>query len=257
MQMATNSTAGTPMDMWFTASPNVKPQVSDMVSIGLFRNLFNQRIETSVEAYYKEMQNTIDFKDNAVLYGNQRLEAELRFGRAKSYGVETMISFPSTRLNGWVSYTYSHTERKIKEINDGKAYLAPYDKPHSVNVVLNYELSKRVTSGATWVYATGAPLTIPVQRIEVGNVILPYYTERNTYRMPDYHRLDLSITIKGKQKQGKWWHGEWNFSVYNAYMRKNAWIIQFVRDKEDPYRTYAQKFYLFSIIPSITYNFKF
>jgi outer membrane receptor protein involved in Fe transport len=257
MQMATNSTAGTPMDMWFTASPNVKPQLSDMASIGMFRNLFNDKLETSLEVYYKEMQNTIDFKDHAVLYGNQRLDGELRFGQAKSYGAELMIQFPSTRLNGWVSYTYSHTERTIKEINEGRTYLAPYDKPHSVNVVLNYELTKRIIVGATWVYATGAPLTIPAYRMEVGNVMVPGYTERNTFRMPDYHRLDLSLTFKGKVKPGRWWQGEWNISAYNAYMRKNAWIIRFVRDEKDPNRTYAEKFYLFSIIPSVTYNFKF
>ena len=257
MQMATNSTAGTPLDLWFTSSPNVKPQLSDMVALGLFRNLFDQKLETSVEVYYKEMQNTIDFKDNAVLYGNPRLEAELRFGRAKSYGVETMVQFPSTRLNGWVSYTYSHTERKIKEINDGKPYLAPYDKPHTVNVVMSYELTKKVSLGATWVYATGAPLTVPTGRMEVGNVILPIYSEKNSYRMPDYHRLDLSLTLKGKQRPGKLWQGEWNFSVYNAYMRKNAWIIKFLQDQKDPNRTYAEKVYLFSMIPSITYNFKF
>jgi outer membrane cobalamin receptor len=257
MQMASTSTAGTPLDLWYTASPNVEPQTSDMGALGIFRNLLENMLETSLEVYYKEMNHVIDFKDHAIQYGNTRLEADLRFGRAKSYGTEVMIAFPSTRLNGWVSYTYSHTVRKIAAINEGREYLAPYDKPHTVNVVLSYDLSKRTTIGATWVYATGAPITFPVGRGEYGNVIFPIYTERNTYRMPDYHRLDLSLTLRSKVKPNRWWHGEWNFSIYNAYMRKNVWYIKFLQDKNDPNRTYAEKIYLFSLIPSVTYNFKF
>jgi outer membrane receptor for ferrienterochelin and colicin len=163
MQMASNSTAGTPIDLWFTASPNVEPQLSDMASVGLFRNFFDQKLETSVEVYYKEMKNVIDFKDHASLYGNPQLEAELRFGRAKSYGSEFSIQFPSTRLNGWISYTYSHTIRKIDNVNRGKEYLAPYDKPHTVNVVLSYDMNENISLGATWVYSTGAPITLSVE----------------------------------------------------------------------------------------------
>jgi hypothetical protein len=257
MQMASTSTAGTPLDLWYTASPNVEPQISDMGAVGVFRNFLNNKLETSLEFYYKEMNNVIDFKDHAIQYGNTRLEADLRFGRAKSYGAEVMVAFPTTRLNGWVSYTYSHTVRKIEAINEGREYLAPYDKPHSVNIVLSYNLSKRTTIGATWVYATGAPITFPVGRGEFGNVVFPIYTDRNTYRMPDYHRLDLSLTVKNKIKPNRWYQGEWNFSIYNAYMRKNVWYIKFLQDKDNGNITFAQKIYLFSLIPSVTYNFKF
>lgn len=257
MQMATNATAGTPLDLWFTASPNVKPQISDQYAVGVFRNLFNNKLQTSVEVYYKTMNNVIDFKDHAQLLLNRKIEAELRFGKGKAYGAEFMIEFPETRLNGWVSYTYSHTERTIPEINKGKTFIAPYDKPHNVNIVLNFNLSKRASLGGTWVYATGAPATFPTGRAVYGNKILPIYTDRNTYRLPDYHRLDVAFTLRSKEKPGRWWHGEWNFSVYNLYGRKNAWVIKFIEDKEIENTTHAEKLYLFYIVPSITYNFKF
>lgn len=257
MQMATNGTAGTPMDLWFTASPNVEPQIADQYALGLFRNFFNHKLQTSVEVYYKDLDNVIDFKDHANLYLNKKLEAELRFGTGRAYGAEFLVQFPDGRLNGWVSYTYSRTERKIEAINNGKRYLAPYDKPHNVNVVLNYELSKRVSVGAVWVYSSGAPATFPSGRMVYGNKIFPVYTERNTFRIGDYHRMDLSLTLKGKEKAKRLWQGEWNFSLYNVYSRKNTWVTQFVEDKDNPNMTKAQKVYLFPIIPAVTYNFKF
>lgn len=257
MQMATNGTAGTPMDLWFTASPNVEPQIADQYALGLFRNFFNHKLQTSVEVYYKDLDNVIDFKDHANLYLNKKLEAELRFGTGRAYGAEFLVQFPDGRLNGWVSYTYSRTERKIEAINNGKRYLAPYDKPHNVNIVLNYELSKRVSVGAVWVYSSGAPATFPSGRMVYGNKIFPVYTERNTFRIGDYHRMDLSVTLKGKEKAKRLWQGEWNFSLYNVYSRKNTWVTQFVEDKDNPNMTKAQKVYLFPIIPAVTYNFKF
>jgi outer membrane cobalamin receptor len=257
MQMASNGSAGTPMDLWFTSSPNVKPQVADQYALGLFRNFFSNKIQTSVEVYYKDLDNVIDFKDHANLYLNKKLEAELRFGTGRAYGAEFLVQFPEGKLNGWVSYTYSKVERKIKEINDGKRYLAPYSKPHNVNIVLNYDASKRVSFGCVWVYSTGAPATFPSGRMVYGNHIFPVYTERNTFRIGDYHRLDVSLTLKGKEKPNRFWHGEWNFSVYNVYSRKNPWVTQFVQDKDNPDVTTAKKVYLFPVIPAVTYNFKF
>ncbi|MCX6256682.1 MAG: TonB-dependent receptor [Bacteroidia bacterium] len=257
IQLASNSTAGTPLDIWFPASPNVRPQVSNQVATGYFRNFFNDQVETSVEVYYKMMDHVIDFKDFAQLLLNRKLEGEIRSGTARAYGAEFMVQLNTGKLNGWISYTLSHTERTINAINNGKPYLPPYDKPNSVNLVLNYEYSKRVVFAANWIYATGAPLTIPTGRVEVEGVISSVYSDRNTYRMPDYHRLDLSLTLKGKDVPGRKWSGEWNFSVYNAYARHNPWAIYFVQDEKQPSKTYAEKIYLFSLIPAITYNFKF
>ena len=257
LQLAQNSTAGTPLDIWFPSSPNVKPQLSDQVSIGYFRNFRQNTIETSVEAYYKKMRNTIDFKDHANLLLNPKLEGELRFGEAESYGLEFMINITEKKFNGWISYTLSRTERIIEGINDGHAYFAPYDKPHDIAIVLNYQLTDRLLIGSNWIYSSGLPYTFPTGRYEILGQIVPVYSDRNSFRYPDYHRMDLSITLTGKERPGKRFNGEWNLSVYNLYNRKNAWAINFVEDENNPNVTYAEKTYLFSVIPALTYNFSF
>nr|WP_321453238.1 TonB-dependent receptor [uncultured Carboxylicivirga sp.] len=257
LHLASNSSSGTPLDVWFPSSPNVKPQKADQFSIGYFRNFSDNTIETSIEGFYKKMDNSIDFKDHPDLLLNEYLEGELRFGDAEAYGMEFMLRFNRPKWNGWISYTLSRVERTIPEINDGKSYLSPYDHTHDCSIVLNRKLSERTSLSANWVFYTGSPATYPVGRYEVGGDIIPLYSERNSERMPDYHRLDLSLTLSGKHKENRRWQGEWVFSVYNAYGRKNAWAINFVRDDDDPSITKAQKTYLFSIIPSVTYNFKF
>ena len=156
-----------------------------------------------------------------------------------------------------MSYTYSKIMRSIPEINDGIPYPAPYEKPHDLALVFSYSLTKRISLGANWIYSTGIPFTLPSGRYEVLGNILPLYTGRNEFRLPDYHRLDLSVTIQGKKKPEKRWQGEWNFSVYNAYAQKNIWTLNFIQDSDNPDLTYAEMTYLFSIVPAITYNFKF
>jgi hypothetical protein len=257
LTLAQNSTAGTPLDIWFPATPNVKPQLCDQAAIGYFRNFSSNRYEASVEVYYKSFRNVIDFRDHAVLLLNPYLEGELRIGKGYSYGIETLLRKNEGVVTGWISYTYSRAFRQVDEINNGNRYPAPFDKPHTVNVVVNYEISSRWSASATWVYATGLPVTFPTGRAVVGNAVIPIYSDRNAYRMPDYHRLDVSATLKGKQKPGRKWQGEWNLSVYNAYNRHNAWSINFSHDSKDPNITYAEKTYLFAIIPALTYNFKF
>ncbi|MBN3034242.1 MAG: TonB-dependent receptor [Bacteroidales bacterium] len=257
VHLAQNSTAGTPLDVWFPSSPNVKPQTADQFTLGYFRNFMKNTIETSVEAYYKFNDHAIDFKDHAELLLNREFEGELRFGKAWSYGLELYARVNWKRMNGWVSYTLSKTERKIPEINTGKKYPPTYDRPHNFSIVLNYELSPRISLGATWVYQTGSAVTFPTGRFVYFNKVAPVYSDRNAYRMKDYHRLDLSVTLRGKERPDRKWHGEWNFSAYNAYARKNPWVINFKQDPDNPDVTYAEMTYLFSIIPSITYNFKF
>ncbi len=257
IHLATNSTAGTPLDVWFPSSPNVKPQVSDQAAVGYFRNFINNRIETSLEVYYKWIDNAIDFKDHAMLLLNRELEGELRFGTARSYGLEFLARLNDEKINGWISYTLSRSERTFPDINNGRTYVSPYDKTHDVTIVLNYNLNNCLSLGATWVYATGSPVTFPTGRFEYGGLISPVYSNRNAYRLPDYHRLDISLTYKSKEKTGKKWHSEWNLSIYNAYARKNAWVINFEQEEYDPTKTYAEMTYLFSIVPSLTYNFYF
>ncbi len=256
IHLASNSTGGTPLDIWIASNPNIKPQIADQVAVGYFRNFWANQIETSCELYYKKMNNTIDFKDHAQLFLNRFIDGELRIGESWSYGAEFQVKFNTEKFNGWVSYTLSKTKRLIPAINRGQEYVAPYDKPNDIGIVLNYQLTKRLLVSANWVYATGSPMTIPSGSFIIDNVQLSSYTERNSYRMPDYHRLDLGLTLSGKEKPGKRYHGELNFSVYNAYARHNAWAINFNTDPETGITT-AEKTYLFSVIPSLTYNFKF
>lgn len=254
LTLAQNSTSGTPLDIWFSSSPNVKPQNSDLFAAGYFRNFHDGDIETSVEVYYKKIHNVIDFRDHAILFLNEKLEGELRVGSGYAYGIETLIRKNNGKFTGWVTYTYSRSFRDIEAISE-KPYPAPYDKPHSAAIVLSYDISKRWIVSANWTYATGLPATFPTGRAVFAGKIIPVYSDRNAYRIPDYHRMDMSVTYKSKE--GKKWQSEWNLSVYNVYNRKNVWSINFVTDENDPTVTYAEKTYLFSVIPAITYNFYF
>ena len=258
MQLASNSSGGMPLDVWFPSSPNIKPQKANQYAMGYFRNFANNTIETSVEGYYKQMYDVIDFKDNAQLLMNPRMEGDIRSGTAKAYGLELFVKKNSGRLNGWISYTWSKVLRTIPEINNGNPYPTTYDKPHNVNVIVNYEISNRVLFSGNWVYATGAPVTFPVGSYVIDNTYGKYYSSRNGYRMRDYHRLDLSVTVKGKESQNKKWKGEWVFSMYNAYGRHNDWMINFVQDPKNIEKVVAERWYLpFVCFPGITYNFKF
>lgn len=258
LQLASNSSGGMPLDVWFPSSPNIKPQKSNQYAIGYFRNFADNTIETSVESYYKQMYDVIDFKDNAQLLMNPRMEGDIRTGTAKAYGLEFFVKKNSGRLNGWISYTLSKVTRKIAEINHGNPYPTTYDKPNNINVILNYEFTKRVTFSSNWIYATGAPVTFPVGSYVIDNTYGKYYSARNGYRMRDYHRLDLSVTVKGKEHPGKKWESEWVFSIYNAYARHNDWMLNFGEDTKKSENVVAERWYLpFVCFPGITYNFKF
>ncbi len=256
IQLANSSSSGSPLDLWFPCSPNVKPQRVDMVSTGYFHNFNKNEYETSVEVYYKKMNNVIDFADHAQLLLNSKLEGEIRIGTGKAYGVEFMVRKNTGKLTGFLNYTLSRSERTIPEINKGKTYLSPYDKTHCVNLSLSYELSNKWNISANWVYSTGNPTTYPTGRFEVNGEYFPIYSGRNEYRRTDYHRLDLSANYVPKHNPKRFWTGEWNFSLYNAYGHKNPWIITY--DQNTPSGVPdANMTYLFGAVPSITYNFKF
>ena len=258
IDLASNSTGGMPLDIWLPASQNIKPRIADMGAIGYFRNFLNNTFEMSVETYYKEVVNEIDFKDHAQLLLNPKIEGELRFGKARSFGLEFMIRKQEGKFTGWISYTYARAFRQINDINNGAEYPANYDKPNNISVIVSYELSKRILLSANWVYATGAAVTFPTGKFEYANTFVPVYSERNSYRMPDYHRLDLGATIKlGKLTPNKKFSSDLNISVYNAYNRKNAWMITFEPETNNPDQMVSYKYYLFPILPSVTYNFHF
>ncbi len=256
IQLASNSTSGSPLDVWFQASQNVKPQLCDQFAIGYFRNFANNEYEASAEIYYKDMKNAVDFKDHAELLMNEDLEHELRFGKGYAYGLELMVRKNGGPFNGWISYTLSKSRRKIDDINDGDWYRSPYDKPHNISIVGNYEISPKWTVSANWVYASGTPVTYPTGRFQIEDSYVPIYSGRNEYRYPAYHRLDLSATLQ-LSKPGKRFKHELNFSLYNAYGRKNPWTIMFMQEDDQPDVSYAEQVYLFTFIPSVTWNFTF
>lgn len=257
IQVGSVAANSSPLDTWFPASPNVKPQIADQVGLGYFRNFLDNSIETSVEIYHKWMQNSFDFRDHANVFLNPAFEGELRYGTSRSYGIECMVRKTSGKLSGWVAYTYSRVLRTIPGINRGQSYPASFDRPHNLTIVGSYSLNKRWEVSATFLYYTGAPLTAPAGRYEYQGMIVPVFTNRNAARMPDYHRLDLGATLHGKEKPGRHWHSSWMFAIYNVYNRYNAFMINFRQSKDDPKVTEAVMTYYFFIIPSVTYNFRF
>ncbi|MDF9795505.1 hypothetical protein OKW21_000768 [Catalinimonas alkaloidigena] len=272
LQVASNATAGLPIDRWIPADTYVQPLIGDQVAAGYFRNFANNTLEASIEFYYKWMQNVIDFKSGSDILLNNNIETEISAGRGWAYGAEFLLKKNVGKTTGWLSYTLSRTRRQIDGINNGKAYNARYDRIHDLSLVVSHQFNKRLTLAGTWVYSTGLAVSLPSGRYTLDGQSVPFYDPygRNAYRMPDFHRLDLSLVLEGRQKEEKRWNSSWSFSVYNAYAQKNPFVITF-EDlyNEDPnfdldgdeavesVRPAAIKTYLFSIIPSITYNFKF
>jgi len=262
LHLASNSTSATPLDLWIPSTPNVKPQKADQVALGYFKNIYQNIFETSIEVYYKKMYDIIDFRDHAQLLVNDKLEGELRRGDAESYGLELYLRKQDGDFTGWISYTLSKTTRFVPEVNNGKEYYAPYDRTHNISVVLSYDLNQKYSFSANWVYSTAPPRTMPTGRFEYEGMIAPVYSDRNTVRIFDYHRLDLSANIElGKTvelgEKKKKYESSLNISIYNVYGRKNPFTITFKQSEDDPNKTVAEMVYLFSVIPSITYNFKF
>lgn len=255
LHLLSNSTSGSPTDLWISSSNNVKPEIADQISLGYFRNFKENMFEFSVETYYKNYQNVVDYKDNAQLNFNEGVESQLLYGKGRAYGVEFFLKKKFGKFNGWVGYTLARTEKIIEGINSYNWYPARQDRTHDVAIVGIYELNPKWTFSATWVYYTGNAVTFPSGKYEVAGQVINYYTERNGYRMPAYHRLDIGITWQRKKTEK--FESSWNFSLYNAYGRENAYRIDFQEDPNDPTRTQAVQTTLFRWIPSITYNFKF
>ncbi|MFD1769051.1 TonB-dependent receptor [Sphingobacterium suaedae] len=256
LHQLTNTTSSLPTDQYVVSSLNIKPQIANQVAMGYFRNFQGNRYEFSVEAYFKKMDNQIDFRNGADLQANRYLEGELLFGIGRAYGLEWYLRKNSGKLNGWVSYTLAKSERKFDGIDSGNWFRARQDRTHDLSVVAMYELSKKWTIGTTFVFNTGNAVTFPSGKYEVDGKSMFYYTERNGYRMPNYHRLDLSATYE-PTKTNKRFQSSWTFGIYNVYNRKNAYIIDFREKESNPNITEAYKVALFGAIPSVTWNFKF
>jgi hypothetical protein len=255
LHLISNSTTTSPTDKWVASSNLIKPEISDQVSVGYYKNLSGDTYELTVEAYYKDMQNQIDYRNGADVYTNDAIESQLLFGKGRAYGMEWLLKKKEGRFNGWVSYTLSKTERQFDGINNNNWFNARQDRTHDIAVVGSYKLNEKWTLSANWVFYTGDAVTFPTGKYQVDDRVVFYYTERNGYRMPNYHRLDLGAT-KQLKKRGRY-SSELSFSLYNAYGRENAYTINFRESEENPEKTEAVQTTLFKYVPSISYNFKF
>ncbi len=255
LHLLSNSTTSLPTDLWVPSSNNVKPQIIDQVSVGYFRNFKDNEYEFSVETYFKNLQNQIDYRNGADLIFNSLYEGSLTYGRGIAYGAEFFLKKTKGALTGWISYTLSRSLRQFNDINQGAYYPTKQDRIHDIAIVGIYKLNQKVTISANWIFYTGDAATFPSGKYNVDGLQVPYYTERNGYRYPNYHRLDVGVTLQAKQT--KKFESSWNFSLYNAYGRENAFTITFQQNKDNPAVTEALQTSLFKIIPSVTYNFKF
>ena len=255
MHLVSNSTASNPTDKWLSSTNNIKPEVSDQYSAGYYRDILDHKFELNVEGYYKTMSNQLDYRDGADVSNPDIVESQLLYGKGRAYGMEVLFKKKQGRFNGWLSYTLSKTEKEISGINGGNWYKARQDRTHDVAVVGTYELNKKWSFSATWIYYTGDAITFPSGKYNMDGQTFFYYTDRNAYRMPAYHRLDLGANLQLKKR--KRYTSELAFSLYNAYGRKNAYSITFRESKTDASKTEVVRTSLFQYLPSISYNFKF
>lgn len=249
-----------PTDIWIPSSDVVRPQFGNQYSIGYYRNFKDNLYETSVETYYKDMKNLVEFKDGTLPSAsvNDNLDNQLTFGNGQAYGFEFFVKKTRGKLNGWIGYTLSWTTRQFEELNFGNRYFARYDRRHDISVVASYEFTERLTASLVFVYSSGNLIWLPKSVYFFEGQPIFEYGERNNYRMPAYHRLDFSVTYDMKPKTR--WQSSWNFSIYNVYNRYNPYFI-YIDPVGDPlsgnFQPTAKMVSLFPIIPSVTYNFKF
>jgi len=244
-----------PIDVWYPVDDYIKPQITDLVSFGYFRGFKENKWETSVELYYKDMNNQIAYRDNSNLFLNKYIERELRIGEGWSYGAEFLVKKNSGVISGWLAYTLAKSENKISGINSGKAFPSRFDKRHNISLYANYNFSNRISLGCNFVYSTGNAITAPQGSFSYNGVLVNRYTDRNSYRLPDYHRLDLSLKCKGKEF--KQVDTEWIFALYNVYNRRNAYSIHNKRPSSGYINNQMYMVYLSGIIPSVTFRMKF
>lgn len=269
IHLLSTATSPTPLDIYTPSSSFIKPQISDQIASGYFKNIKDNKYELSVEGYYKWMQNQFDFIDGASPLLNNSPETILLNGSARSYGLEFMVKKGEGRFTGWISYTLSKAERKTpginggRGINNGEYYATNYDKPHNLAVTANYKLSEKWSFSANFIFQSGRPITYPESKYTFNGLSVPEYSERNAHRLPAYHRLDVSATLKGKES--KRLKSQWVFGIYNIYNRQNAANITFRESVIINNNNYevgtginkAYKLTYFGIVPSVSYEFKF
>ena len=263
LQLISNTSSPTPLDVWTPSDAYIKPQIADQVALGYFKNFTNDNYSLEVEGYYKKVQNRIDYIDGADLIANNALEQVILNGQMRSYGLEVMIKKNEGRLNGWISYTLSKSQQQTpgrttteSGINNGQWYNSAYDKTHNLAVTSSYLLNEKWSFGANFSLQTGQPITYPNGQYQYLGITVPSYGLRNENRLPAYHHLDISATLTPIKNNNRNWKGEWVFSIYNLYNRKNAAAINF-RQNSQTGSNEAVKTSIFGMVPAVSYNFKF
>ncbi len=258
LHLISNTNSPTPLDIWLPSNKYIQPLIANQVGLGYFRNFSDNMFETSAEVYYKKMKNVIDYIDGAELFLKEDLETELLRGSGYSYGLELYAKKQQGRLTGWLSYTLSKSMREIPVINNGNPYPSSYDRTHNVSVVASYELTKYWNLSSTWIFATGNPTSYPIAKYDIQGNTLYYYADRNSNRIPDYHRLDVSANYDFKKNDRRKFKQSLNFSIYNLYARRNAYSVTFRQNEENPNVSEAVRMSIIgSMIPAVTYNFNF
>ena len=260
LHLLSNTAASSPLDVWTLSGINIKPEKADQVALGWFQNFQDNTYEASVELYYKKLYNQIDYVPASDLLLNEYAAGDLLFGKGRAYGAEFYLKKNKGRLTGWLSYTLSRTERLVESINNDDWFPARFDKPHNITAVAIYELTKRLSLSSNFTIQSGTPATFPTNRYTVGDITIGnnYNGLRNNSRIPTYHRLDLAATLKAKKKLFKVGEGEWVFSVYNVYNRRNPFSVYTRVNEDNPLKTEAVRYSVIgNFIPSVTYNFKF
>jgi hypothetical protein len=263
LHLLSNTSSPTPLDVWTPSGPFIKPQLLDQYAIGYFKTINNNEYSLEVESFYKTIQNRIDYIDGANLIANDAIEQVILNGRARAYGLEVLFRKNEGQLKGWIAYTLSKSEQQTKGItasetgiNNGDWYKTPFDRLHDISLTTTYDLNSKWSFSSNFLFQTGRPTTFPNGQYEYNGITIPNYEARNSSRLPNYHRLDVSAIYTPNPNSTKRWKGEWVFGMYNIYNRKNAASISF-RENRNSGNNEAVRLAIFGIIPSVSYNFKF
>ncbi|WP_423738440.1 TonB-dependent receptor [Christiangramia sediminis] len=263
LHLISNTSSPTPLDVWAPSGQFIKPQVLDQYAVGYFRNFTDKVYSLEVESFYKQIDNRIDYIDGANLIANNAIERIVLSGESRAYGLEVLLRKNKGKLTGWLAYTLSRAEQRTPGrtllepgINNGEWYHSNYDKTHDLSITGSYKLNEKWQFNANFIFQTGLATTFPNAHYEYQGITVPVYGERNADRLPEYHRLDISATLKPKSSKDRGFESSWNFGIYNIYNRQNAYSISF-RENSDTNQNEAVRLSLFGIIPSVTYNFKF
>jgi len=269
LHLLSNTSSPTPLDVWTPSGPFTKPQLLDQYAFGYFKNINDGDFSLETEVFYKNVQNRIDYIDGANLIANNAIEQVILNGEARAYGLEFLLRKNEGKLQGWLAYTLSKSEQRTPGrapvidngrsnvetgINFGNWYNTPYDKTHDISLFLSYDLTDKWSFSGNFTYQTGQPTNYPVGQFEFQDLTVPYYGLRNSQRLPAYNRVDLSATLKPKKNKNRKLKGEWVFSLYNVYNRRNAASINF-RQNDDTGVNEAVRTSIFGIVPAVTYNF--